>query len=76
LLFKGGVLLELQRVISSNLVAVGYDSIAHTLRIKFKNGTYDYYNVPEHVYSGLMNAASHGEYHAAFIKNSYRYKRI
>lgn len=66
-----------QSVVSSNLVAVAYDNSTETLGIKFKGNTeYHYYNVPESVYRGLMNAASHGSYHAAYIKNAYNYRRI
>lgn len=63
-------------VISSNLVSVGYEPQTQTLRVQFHNGTYDYYKVPESVYRGLMSAGSHGEYHAAHIKNVYSYNRI
>ena len=63
-------------VSSSNLVAVGYDPTTHILRIQFRRGVYDYYDVPENVYRGLMNASSHGEYHAAYIKNAYRYRNL
>lgn len=66
----------MQPVSSSNLVSVGYDKPSQTLRIQFHSGTYDYYDVPEYVYSGLMAAASKGSYHASYIKNSYRYSRI
>lgn len=68
--------MQMTPVISSNLVSVGYDAETQTLRIQFHNGIYDYYNVPARIYQGLMSAASHGEYHAAYIKNSYRYRRI
>ncbi|MFR5263994.1 KTSC domain-containing protein [Clostridium sp.] len=63
-------------VISSNLIAVGYDETTMTLRIQFTNGTYDYFNVPSNVYEQLMTAPSKGSYHNRFIKNSYSYKRI
>ncbi|MDM5188559.1 KTSC domain-containing protein [Bacillus sp. DX4.1] len=63
-------------VISKHLVAVGYNSPSMILRIQFKNGTYDYYNVPESIYSSLMSAPSKGTYHATHIKNSYRYTKI
>ncbi|MGD6871213.1 KTSC domain-containing protein [Sutcliffiella horikoshii] len=63
-------------VTSSNLRAVAYDSITQTLRIEFNNGMYDYYNVPAYIHQGLMNAASHGEYHARHIKNVYDYRRV
>lgn len=61
---------------SSNLVAVGYDEETKKLYIQFHSGTYVYTNVPKHVYDGLMSAPSHGEYHAAHIKNVYRYQPI
>lgn len=64
-------------VVSSNLSAVAYEALTSTLYIRFKSsGTYAYFDVPLTVYNGLMNAASHGEYHAAFIKNNYRYKKL
>ena len=63
-------------VSSSNLVSVGYDMSTSTLRIKFHSGMYDYYNVPEDVFEGLLNASSKGKYHHAYIKNSYRYRKV
>lgn len=68
--------MNMQYVSSSNLVAVGYDAVTSTLRIQFHNGTYDYYNVPINVYQGLMSAGSKGSYHARYIKDSYRYRRV
>lgn len=63
-------------VSSSNLVAIGYDSNTATLRIVFHSGVYDYYNVPQNVFEGLLNASSKGKYHHAFIKNSYSYSKV
>lgn len=63
-------------VSSSNLVAVGYDASSMTLRVQFYSGTYDYYDVPESIFNGLLSASSKGRYHHSFIKNSFRYKRI
>ncbi len=63
-------------VSSSNLVAIGYDSNTATLRIVFHSGVYDYYNVPQNVFEGLLNASSKGKYHHAFIKNSYSYSNV
>lgn len=69
--------MNMQSVHSSNLDAVGYDAQSQILRIRFQgNRTYDYYGVPESVYTGLMSASSHGGYHAAFIKNAYRFDRV
>lgn len=64
-------------VSSSNLSAVSYDPATQTLYVKFhSSGAYAYHDVPPSVHSGLMNATSHGQYHAAFIKNNYRYSKI
>lgn len=64
------------KVSSSNLVAVGYDATSSTLRIQFNAGTYDYYGVPNEVFNGLLNASSKGKYHHAYIKTSYRFRKI
>ena len=66
------------RVSSSNLEAVGYDPSTMTLEIEFLNGgVYQYFNVPAHVYSGLMSASSHGSYFDAHIKKGgYSYRKI
>lgn len=62
---------------SSNLDSVAYDHGTNTLYISFRSsGTYAYSGVPKHVYDGLMSASSHGEYHAAYIKNNYPYKKV
>ena len=62
-------------VASSNLSAVGYEG--STLYIRFHSGAvYEYYDVPSSVYNGLMSASSKGTYHADFIKNRYRYRRV
>lgn len=56
---------------------MGYDSTSHVLTIRFNNGSvYEYYHVPEHVYSGLMSASSKGSYHYRHIRGHYRYRRI
>ena len=64
-------------VSSSNLRSVGYDSATNTLEIAFHGGrVYQYFNVPESVYQGLLNAASHGKHHHRHIKETYPYERI
>jgi hypothetical protein len=69
--------MEMQFVDSSNIERIGYDSNSGTLRIDFKsNRTYDYFNVPEHVFNELRSASSVGVYHANNIKNSYPYTEI
>lgn len=65
-----------QPVSSSNLVSVGYDQSRQLLEIEFKTGLYEYYDVPEPIYSGLITAASHGSYFHAYIKDKYRYLKL
>jgi hypothetical protein len=56
-------------VSSSNLKSVGYDPYSQTLEIEFHNGgIYQYSQVPQSVYSGLMGASSRGEYFESHIK--------
>ncbi|WP_080741311.1 KTSC domain-containing protein [Aeromonas veronii] len=63
---------------SSNLRSVGYDATSQILEVEFHNsGIYQYSRVPESVYSGLMNASSHGGYFDAHVKKGgYPYKKV
>ncbi len=64
-------------VSSSNIASIGYDSESETLEIEFLNGSvYQYFDVPEHVYEGIMSADSHGKYLNANIKGNYRYSKV
>jgi len=65
-------------VSSSNLKDVGYDPQEQTLEVGFLNGSvYQYFNVPENKYIGLMRASSKGGYLDEHIKKvGYRYRRI
>jgi hypothetical protein len=63
-------------VISSNLESVGYEN--GILEIRFHNGrTYQYFDVPEHLYQGLMNAQSKGTCLDRHIKKpGYHYRPV
>lgn len=62
---------------SSNIDAVAYDSDSETLYIRFKGGAeYEYRDVPEFVYEGLLEAESKGKYFWRYIRNIYSYGRI
>lgn len=66
-----------ETVSSSNLRSVGYDRSTQILEIAFNSGgVYQYSQVPENVYDGLMNAPSHGRYFNHFIKNKYPTRRV
>lgn len=69
--------MDRQSVKSSDIRSIGYDIETQTLEIEFHNGgVYQYYDVPENIYHGLMNANSHGSYFHKNIKNTYKYKKL
>jgi len=62
---------------SSNMASIGYDSTTEILQVEFLNGSiYEYKNVSQSVYDGLMGASSHGSYFNHEIRNSYPYEKI
>jgi len=66
-----------QRVSSSNIASIGYDSSTLTLEVEFLNGSiYQYSNVPSNIYGALITASSHGTYLNANIKGKYNYRQI
>jgi hypothetical protein len=66
-----------QSVTSSNIASIGYDERSQTLEVEFLNGgVYQYFDVPSHVYNGMMSASSHGQYLAQNIKGHYRFSKV
>ena len=64
-------------VTSSNICSIGYDPQSSVLEVEFTSGdVYQYFNVPEHLYRGLMNTSSHGQFLNDYIKYSYRYQKV
>jgi hypothetical protein len=56
---------------------VDYSLWSGTLTIEFRNGSiYEYRGVPAELHAGLMQAALHGCYFSANIRNRYPYRRI
>lgn len=70
--------MERQYVSSSNIASIGYDASDMILEVEFLNGAiYQYYDVPQSLYDGLMSASSHGSYLDAYVKKGgYRYSKI
>jgi len=69
--------MEMIPVTSSNIAAIGYDEDSQTLQVEFNNGSnYQYFDVPERVFSELRNAGSVGAYLASNIKGIYRFSRV
>lgn len=63
------------KVSSSNIYSIWHEN--GTLYISFdKGGLYAYYNVPQNVYSNLMEAFSKGKFFRKNIKNVYNYEKL
>jgi len=61
---------------SSNIQSIGYDSSSRILEIEFcSNSIYHYFQVPENVYDGFIDATSKGQYLNEKIKNKYKFER-
>ncbi len=66
-----------QNVSSTNIRSIGYDVDSKILEIEFHaGGVYQYFNVPQTIYSSLMGASSHGSYFHKYIKGKYEYRKI
>lgn len=64
-------------VVSSNIAEVGFDSSSSTLELMFNDGrVYQYFDVPESVHQGLVNANSIGQYFHSSIRGVFRYARV
>lgn len=60
-------------VVSRNIRSVGFEASSSTLEVEFNSGSvYQYLNVPESEYEGLMNVASKGRYLNRNIKGRYK----
>ena len=69
--------MERTPVNSSNLASVGYDLESLTLEIEFNHGgTYQYYDVPDHIHAELMGAGSLGSYFHHSIKEVYSFAKV
>jgi hypothetical protein len=58
---------------STAISAANYNAQTRTLTLWFTSGGqgYDYYNVPQYVYDGLLRAASAGQYFNDNIRDQY-----
>jgi len=60
---------------SSNLQAVGYE--AEIMEVEFLNGSvYEYSEIPQEKYDGLMTAPSKGKYYNQYIKGQFPSKKL
>lgn len=65
--------MDMIRVNSSAISAIGYSAADLHLKIKFVQGhTYDFCRVPQSVFDGLLSAKSKGAYYNDHIKDRYK----
>lgn len=62
------------QVVSSNVVAIGYEN--NDLYVDFKSGSYVYKDVPREIYDALLVAESKGKFMWAHIRDRYDYTRL
>ncbi|HEY2913736.1 MAG TPA: KTSC domain-containing protein [Candidatus Angelobacter sp.] len=69
--------MEHRPIASSSIRSAGYDPQTMTLEVAFVNETiYQYFDVPEYIFQGLLSASSAGSFLNANIRNVYRYARL
>jgi hypothetical protein len=61
---------------SSNVQRFRFDADSLTLEVQFKNGIcYEYFDVPEAVYTSFCQAPSKGQFFMQNIRGAFRYAR-
>lgn len=70
--------IQMYKVISSNIVAIGYNETNKILRVLFKgNNSYLYFNVEPEVYNNLMSCESVGKtLNESVVRHKDKYKYI
>lgn len=64
-------------VASTSIKSVGYDDEADALEIEFHSGgVYQYFDVPERVYTELLEADSRGRYFHEEIRGQYAFRQL
>ncbi|MEL1263078.1 KTSC domain-containing protein [Pseudoxanthomonas putridarboris] len=65
--------MDMIRVNSSAISAIGYDQRTMRMSIRFIQGdTYDFCGVPAHIFQDLLNAKSKGTYYNDHIRDRYQ----
>jgi len=66
--------MEMIKVNSSNVIAIGYDG--KDLHVQYAGGTYVYENVSRQLFEDLKKAESKGKFMNEFVKGTYKYHRL
>jgi hypothetical protein len=66
-----------QKVTSSDIASVGYDTGSQTLEIEFHaTGLYRYFSVPPSVHAELLVTPSPGKYFLQHIKGKFAWEKV
>lgn len=69
--------MQLEKVNSSDIAAIGYDPESQTLAIEFHaTGRYHYFSVPPQIHAELMQTPTHGKYFHQHIKGRYAWEKV
>lgn len=69
--------MEMIKVASSNLSAVGYDEARQELQVEFKDGKkYAYADVPVEVFNELLGAKSVGSFFMKQVRGQYEARKV
>jgi hypothetical protein len=69
--------MEMQKVKSSNLAAIGYDPDKQELVVRFHSGTqYRYHSVPPEVHEAFLGAKSMGIFFVRNVKGCYDTEKL
>jgi hypothetical protein len=69
--------MDMQRVDSSNIEAVGYDPVTSEMHVRFTNGNlYAYKGVSAETHQDLMAADSPGSHLHEFVKGQHEYEKL
>lgn len=66
--------MEMIKVNSSNVIAIGHDS--NDLYVEYASGTYVYENVSKELFEELKKAESKGRFMSENIKGVFKYHRL
>jgi KTSC domain/DnaJ domain len=62
---------------SPNIISVGYDKLLKVLQVEFLNGSiYQYYEVPEQIFTDLLKAGSKGKFFNSKISLHFRHENV
>lgn len=65
--------MEMKKVNSSAIKAIGYDPITKRMKIDFiDSGIYEYCNVPQKLFNNFLSSSSKGKFFYEYISERYR----